>query len=70
MRYLLEHTFDKIERPKATYIVEISLEFEPKDLWIGAYVNRWTLGLDTMFSIWVCILPCLPIHLVIGKYKL
>ena len=46
----------------------LSLEFKAADLWIGAY---WTHRRDfpmTRWSrtdVWVCILPTLPIHLVL-----
>ncbi len=40
----------------------LSLEFKPQDLWIGAYWHRPAKGL---LHVWVCLLPCLPVHLTI-----
>lgn len=36
----------------------IRLEFKLQDAWIGAY---WRKS-GRMFEIWVCIIPCVPIH--------
>lgn len=52
----------------------VRLEFKPADLWIGAY---WTLEPETfvkrsglrmtgyVFNLWLCLVPCLPLHLVV-----
>lgn len=37
----------------------VSLKFEPRDLWIGVYWNRPYWGLE----VYICIVPCLPIKL-------
>jgi hypothetical protein len=39
--------------------VRIRLEFKPQDLWIGAF---WRRSIDVL-DVWVCLIPCLPIHL-------
>lgn len=38
----------------------IRLEFKIQDLWIGVY---WS-GHETLgrFDIWICVIPCFPIH--------
>jgi hypothetical protein len=36
----------------------VRIEFKPRDLWIGAYWKR----LGNTLDLWVCLLPCLPIH--------
>jgi hypothetical protein len=37
------------------------LEFKVQDLWIGAF---WNNGRDDdLVDLWICVLPCLPIHL-------
>jgi hypothetical protein len=43
--------------------MRVNLEFKPQDLWIGAYWKRarWIGG--TLIHIWICVLPCLPIHI-------
>ncbi len=46
--------------------IEIHLEFKPPDFWIGAFwqkTNKWQK------DIWVCILPCFPIHFVWWRSK-
>jgi hypothetical protein len=48
----------------------IALEFKLADLWIGAYWDREKDGGDTHFHIWVCLLPCLPVHLSIRRREL
>jgi hypothetical protein len=35
------------------------LEWKPQDLWVGAY---WKSGWDR-FDLWICLVPCLPIHI-------
>lgn len=38
--------------------ITVSVEFVPQDVWVGVYWRRrWAL-----LSVWVCLLPCLPIH--------
>jgi hypothetical protein len=36
----------------------LQLEWKPQDLWIGAFWKRD----GNRFDLWVCILPCLPVH--------
>jgi hypothetical protein len=49
--------------------MEIKIEFKLEDFWIGAFWKReprWDelrfLGKD--LHIWICIIPCLPIHII------
>ena len=44
------------------------MEWEPRDCWVGVYwrttqlsYNRLKVGV--VLEIWICFLPCLPIHL-------
>lgn len=46
---------------------QLSLEFKAQDMWLGAY---WKLTEETLdfalvrtLDVWVCLLPCLPVHL-------
>lgn len=41
--------------------MEISIEFKPQDLWIGAYWRRRAIQGHVEYTVWVCLLPCLPI---------
>lgn len=38
----------------------VTLEFKLADLWVGAFYTQGDIGL---IDIWVCLLPCLPIHI-------
>lgn len=48
--------------------MRISLKFELRDLWIGVY---WSVahkhelpgGIDRRIDVYICLLPCLPIHI-------
>ena len=44
--------------------MKIRLQFEPRDLWVGVYWNKHLFGwTDITVHVYVCILPCLPIHI-------
>lgn len=61
-------------------VIEVSLLFEPRDLWIGAYWNYDPTTYDVMWfddkaghtvanfhkflSVYVCVVPMLPIRLI------
>lgn len=36
----------------------LRLEFKAQDAWIGAF---WKRGTDR-FDLWVCLVPCFPLH--------
>lgn len=42
------------------------LEWKPEDLWVGAFWKRTGNTVD----LWVCLLPCLPIHVSWGFHDL
>lgn len=45
-------------------IVTYSLEWKPQDLWVGVYwKRRYTSDTDGWTDVYICLLPCLPIHL-------
>jgi len=56
--------------------MKIKFEFKIRDMWIGIY---WTYGTIVLvyerksyvqYDIWLCLVPCFPIHLIInGKVK-
>jgi len=41
-------------------LMKIKLERKIQDMWIGVY---WKNG-EYILHIWVCIIPCLPIHIM------
>lgn len=41
----------------------IGLEFKLQDVWVGFY---WENSYED-FDIWLCLIPCFPIHLLIIK---
>ena len=53
----------------------VGVEWKPADLWVGAYWDRRRIsyvleGAGTVteeFHLWVCLLPCLPIHVCIPR---
>jgi len=42
------------------HIYHICLQFQPKDAWIGIYIEHAFLGI---FIAYICILPFFPIHI-------
>ena len=50
----------------------IHVRFVPRDLWIGVYVGPWERSVERAGdyrkrSVYVCLVPCLPI--VITRYE-
>ncbi len=48
----------------------ICLEIKREDLWVGAFYKRGTMlggQLDSL-DIWICLLPCLPLHITLVKH--
>jgi hypothetical protein len=42
----------------------LRLEVNKFDIWIGAYFDRReSPGGDMGWDLWICLLPCLPIHI-------
>lgn len=53
-------------------IMKIRWEFKKEDCWIGVYWERSDYFLDTdksyvypngQLDIWICLIPCFPIHI-------
>lgn len=44
--------------------MRVRLEWNPADLWVGLYVTRKPE--DGRTHVWVCLVPCFPLHLVFG----
>lgn len=52
------------------YTRQIQLEFKLQDFWVGAYWKKETYSHPkkrnmTRLDVWVCLIPCLPIHIII-----
>lgn len=51
--------------------LKMTLEFKLADLWIGAFWKQsitTTPLIDTKFlDIWVCFIPCFPVHLTLKE---
>ncbi len=59
---------------KAVNRMVIKFEFKPQDLWIGCYWVKhpeykkiWYGTLRVKIDLWICLIPMLPIHLMLGK---
>ena len=46
---------------KATW--SIGLECKLRDLWVGAYWETIDTMISSSFHLWICIVPCLPVHI-------
>ncbi len=40
---------------------KIFLEFKLQDMWVGAY---WQKSFERDLDIWICLIPCFPIHIM------
>jgi hypothetical protein len=54
--------------------VYVALEFKKEDLWVGAFWRTWHNPFAFRhdleeFEVWVCLLPCFPIHLTFMRTK-
>jgi hypothetical protein len=43
--------------------MKVRLEWEPCDLWIGAYWKKRYGQQQVYFDLWICLIPMLPLHL-------
>lgn len=49
---------------------QISLEFEPADLWVGAFLKRQEESYMLWFTLFLVIIPTLPLRFSFGKSRL
>ena len=71
MKTLLSKDFIKANESGIVRRFSISLEFKLEDLWIGVFFKKEKSPFDdwTGTYVWICLLPCLPIHLMLRKYR-
>lgn len=51
--------------------VAVNLQFEPRDLWIGAFWQRKTAPLGaTITHVYVCVVPLLPLHVTVYRFTI
>jgi hypothetical protein len=43
--------------------MSIRLEWVPRDLWVGCFWKTTDYSWETQIDLWICLLPCLPIHI-------
>lgn len=54
---------------------QIRFEFKVEDFWIGAFWNRsesYNSTIDRIVKIldvWICVIPCFPLHLTFKKFE-
>ena len=41
---------------------KLRIEFKIEDCWIGAFWKSNTSWIGYKYDLWVCIIPCFPIH--------
>lgn len=56
--------------------MKVRIEFEKRDLWIGAYWKKskeyyhWErkeFYPQGRLDLWICLIPCFPLHFIFGK---
>jgi len=47
------------------YNIRARFEFKLEDFWFGVFWKR--NGYNPTIDIWVCLLPCLPLHITLSK---
>jgi hypothetical protein len=52
-----------MEKDRFWDIYTVRLEWKPQDLWIGAYIHRMSSADWSVWDLYICLLPCLPIHI-------
>jgi len=52
-------------RPAGKLEGALSVEWKLQDLWVGVFWKR----VGNSWDVWVCLLPCLPIHLSCWRIK-
>lgn len=54
-----------ILRPTDDVVICVKLEWKIQDFWVGVYWHHSCFDTD----IWICLLPCLPLHISYWSFK-
>jgi len=49
--------------------IKIGVRFEPRDLWIGVYWNRFECAGGKYLDVYICLIPMFPICLHYAEMK-
>ena len=49
--------------------VRFRLEYKPVDLWVGAYYASESVEGRPLKHLWICFLPCFPVHIILGDTR-
>lgn len=47
----------------------VSLEREWRDVWVGVYWDKERRTMATVFHVYLCLVPCLPIHVQVLRNR-
>lgn len=45
----------------------IRFEFKLADMWVGAFWRKEANYWVTVYDVWVCLIPCVPLHITLRK---
>ena len=54
-------------------IAKIELQFKLQDFWIGIFWKsgfNWPIGDFKLIDIWICLIPCFPLHIRLHNKKI
>lgn len=43
--------------------MKVRVEFKLEDMWVGVFWRKWEFGRAIGIDIWICLVPCFPIHI-------
>lgn len=62
-------SFTVFDRSTILRRVALTLEWKVEDFWVGAFWKLERRMSALQFDLWICLLPCLPIHFKLIKLK-
>lgn len=64
---LAQERYDAVAGPwrirPSRWLASVAIEWKPEDLWIGAFWKRTPFDGFVGYSLWICLLPCFPLHI-------